>query len=402
MPRNGAGIAIDEGMDPDAIILTPMSGAKFLPFLLLSLTSTLLPSPSGWDALAADNLTVAAVGDVMMGSAWPDEILPPRDGEGIFDGVREAFRGADIVFGNLEGPLLDAGEGIKCRKKRRGPGKSLCYEFRTPVRYVRHLDSAGFNVVNIANNHSFDFGAEGAESTVAALEAAGIQPAGGDNVAAFWIRGKTVAVIGFSYSPPSPHSHPLQDIPAAMAFVGGLKEDFDLVIVSFHGGAEGKDAMHVADADEFFAGVNRGNVVRFARAVIDSGADLVIGHGPHVPRAMEVYKGKLVAYSLGNFLTYGRFNLQGASGAGLVLKVAIDMETGNFTGGEIVPVRLLEWGIPFLDPEKMSLSIVRELTAVLPGPPGQVPGLVIGEDGVLTSAAPRETCPAEGPAPEEN
>jgi hypothetical protein len=78
------------------------------------------------------------------------------------------------------------------------------------------------------------------------------------------------------------------------------------------------------------------------------------------------------------------------------------METGNFTGGEIVPVRLLEWGIPFLDPEKMSLSIVRELTAVLPGPPGQVPGLVIGEDGVLTSAAPRETCPAEGPAPEEN
>jgi poly-gamma-glutamate capsule biosynthesis protein CapA/YwtB (metallophosphatase superfamily) len=378
-----------------------MSGTKLLPFLLLSLSSLLLPPPSGWDALAADTLAVAAVGDVMMGSAWPDEILPPRDGEGIFDDVREAFRGADIVFGNLEGPLLDEGEGIKCGKKRRSK-KSLCYEFRTPVRYVRHLDSAGFNVMNIANNHSFDFGALGAENTVAALEAAGIQPAGGDNVAAFWIRGKTVAVVGFSYSPPSPHSHPLQDIPGAMEFVEGLKEDFDLVVVSVHGGAEGKDAMYVADADEIFAGENRGNVVRFARSVIDAGADLVIGHGPHVPRAMEVYKGKLIAYSLGNFLTYGRFNLQGASGVSFVLKAEIDMETGNFARGEIVPVRLLEWGIPFLDPEKMSLSIVRELTAALPRPPGQVPGLVIGEGGVLTPAAPRETCPAEGPAPEEN
>src|SRR5512134_621157 len=340
-------------------------------FLLVALVTCL-------NALAAERLTVAAVGDIMMGTTWPEEDLPPRDGEGIFDNVLESFHGADIVFGNLEGPLADGGEGVKCPKKRRH-GKSLCFEFRMPTRFARHLESAGFNVMNVANNHTFDFGPEGVESTIGTLENVGIQAVGGDNVAAFFVRGKTVAVVGFSYSPPSPHSYPLQDLQAASEIIEGLKEDFDLVIVSFHGGAEGKDALRVMDADEIFAGENRGNVVRFARTVIDAGADLVIGHGPHVPRAMGVYKGKLIAYSLGNFLTYGRFNLQGPSGTSFVLKASIDMETGNFTGGEIVPVELLDRGIPFLDPEKKSVTTIRELTAERDGT-----GLVIGEDGVLT------------------
>jgi len=357
----------------------------FIALLLLSVLLSTLPPREA--ALAADPLTVVAVGDIMMGTDWPEDLLPPRDGAGIFDNVLESLRGADIVFGNLEGPLVDGGEGVKCDRKRRAKeGKTLCFEFRTPTRYVGHLASAGFQAMNVANNHTFDFGLEGVESTIAALEEAGIQAAGGDNVAAFCIRGKTVAVVGFSYSPPSPHSHPLQDLPSAMEIVGGLKEDFDLVIVSFHGGAEGKDALRVPDADEFLAGVNRGNVVRFARTVIDAGADLVIGHGPHVPRAMEVYQGKLIAYSLGNFLTYGRFNIQGPSGVSYVLRAEIDLETGNFSSGAIVPMELRDGGIPFLDPEKKAVKIIRELTAER-----QVePGLVIGEDGVLTPVAPPE------------
>ena len=355
---------------------------KVFPSIFLLLALVACP-----DVRAAEPLTVAAVGDIMMGTTWPEEDLPPRDGEGIFDNVLESFQGADIVFGNLEGALADGGEGVKCTRKRR-PGKSLCFEFRMPTRYVRHLESAGFNVMNVANNHTFDFGPEGVESTIGALDNVGIQPIGGDNVAAYCIRGKTVAIVGFSYSPPSPHSYPLQNLSDAMEIVGGLKEENDLVLVSFHGGAEGKDALQVTDVDEIFAGANRGNVFRFARAVIDAGADLVIGHGPHVPRAMEVYKGKLIAYSLGNFLTYGRFNIQGPSGTSLVLKVSIDMETGNFEGGRIVPVELLDRGIPFLDPEKKSVTMIRELTASLP-----MPGLVIGEDGVLIPVPP----PVEDP-----
>jgi hypothetical protein len=347
---------------------------------LFFLSSILFLSPVFCHGAGAEGtLTVAAVGDVMMGTAWPEEILPSQDGEGIFDNVSESFNGADIVFGNLEGPLLDDGEGIKCVKKRRA-GKSLCFEFRTPARYARHLESAGFNVMSIANNHALDFGLEGVESTVDTLGEAGIQAAGGDSVATFDICGKSVALAGFSYSLPSPYSHPLQDVPAAMETVARLKQENDLVIVSFHGGAEGKDALQVVDADEIFAGENRGNVVLFARAVIDAGADMVIGHGPHVPRALEVYKGKLIAYSLGNFLTYGRFNIQGASGAGLVLKASIDLETGNFAGGTIVPVELLNRGIPFIDPERKSVRLIRQLTSEWQA----TSGLVIGEDGSLT------------------
>src|SRR5512134_674336 len=359
-----------------------MARRNSLPSLSLLLSLILCPATG-----AADSLAVAAVGDIMMGTAWPEEILPPLDGEGIFDNVAECLRGADIVFGNLEGPLLDGGEGIKCGKNR--SSKALCFEFRTPTRYVRHLAAAGFTAMNIANNHAFDFGLEGVENTIDTLCEAGIQPVGGESVASFCIRGKRVAVAGFSYSPPSLYTYPLLDLEEAMAIVGGLKRDYDLVIVSFHGGAEGKDALRVSDANEFFAGEHRGNVMRFARRVIDNGADLVIGHGPHVPRGMEVYKGKLIAYSLGNFLTYGRFNIQGTSGTSLVLKASIDMGTGDFTGGTIVPVQLLERGIPFLDPDKKAIALIRELSAELQ----PESGLLIGEDGALAPVSLPEPSP---------
>lgn len=325
-----------------------------------------------------DTVTVAAVGDIMMGTTWPEEILPPRDGAGIFDNVRDAMEEADIVFGNLEGPLSDNATEGKCAKGRRD--KRLCFEFRTPTRYVQHLKEAGFNALNVANNHSWDFGLEGIESTLATLRGQGIQPVGGEQVAVFEVQGRSVAVIGFSYSPPSPYSYSILDIPGAVERIGALKEEHDLVIVSFHGGAEGKDALIVPDDNEFFAGENRGNVVRFARAAVDAGADLVIGHGPHVPRAIEVYEGKLIAYSLGNFLTYGRFNIREESGLSLVLTARIDLDTGDFVGGNIVPMVLQDHGIPSPDPEMRSVWLIRDLSSRF----NSRAGLAIGEDGVLS------------------
>jgi len=320
----------------------------------------------------------------MMGTSWPEEILPPGDGAGIFDNVLTSLRGGDIVFGNLEGVLADGGEGVKCPKKKRPKkGKSFCFEFRTPTRYAALLTSAGFNALNIANNHAWDFGPEGIGSTFETLRAAGIQAVGGDCVATFGIRGTSVAVAGFSYSIPSPYSLSLLDIEAAMERVSELKYDHDLVIVSFHGGAEGKDALRIPEGDEIFAGENRGNVVEFARAAIDTGADLVLGHGPHVPRAMEVYKGKLIVYSLGNFLTYGRFNLEGPSGTSFVLRARLDLQTGDFIGGAIEPVVLLDGGIPSPDPGKISVALIRELTAER-----NLPGLDISEDGTLMPVPP--------------
>jgi hypothetical protein len=120
--------------------------------------------------------------------------------------------------------------------------------------------------------------------------------------------------------------------------VAGLKKQADIVIVSFHGGAEGTRFEHVTRKTEVFRGENRGNVYAFAHGVIDAGADVVLGHGPHVTRAVEVYKKKFIAYSLGNFCTYGRFNLTGANGYAPLLRLKIN-RAGNFLAAHVISVK---------------------------------------------------------------
>src|SRR4029079_4437742 len=85
----------------------------------------------------------------------------------------------------------------------------------------------------------------------------------------------------------------------------------DLVVVTMHAGAEGSDHQHVRPGNECFLGENRGNSVAFAHSVVRAGADLVVGTGPHVLRGMEWYRGRLIAYSLGNFAGYDVFSLGG-------------------------------------------------------------------------------------------
>ena len=343
---------------------------------MLLLALTLLTQPAwGVDddnsAPAEDNVAagpveslpgilVAAVGDIMMGTTFPESILPPEDGATLFRSVAPLLAGHDVVFGNLEGPLTDALLSPKCPKPRRD-GRP-CFAFRTPPRYVRHLSEAGFTAVNVANNHSLDFGMEGLDNTFAALDNAGIRPVGGERVAVFTVSGKRVAVAGFSYSLRTRYVHPLLDVDAAREIVAGLKNEYDLVVVSFHGGAEGARAMRVTDSEEEFMGENRGNVVRFARAAVDAGADLVLGHGPHVPRAIEVYRGKLIAYSLGNFAVYSMFNIKGPSGLGYALQVELDPETGNVVRFRTPSVTLRHPGIPHPDPSGKAEALLRTLS----------------------------------------
>src|SRR5512143_217958 len=229
-------------------------------FLALILLMAFLP---GLPARAEDNaatgpvellpaIRVAAVGDIMMGTTFPESILPPEDGATLFRSVAPLLAGHDIVFGNLEGPLTDAPLSPKCPKPlRRG---RPCFAFRTPPRYAAHLAEAGFTAVSVANNHALDFGMEGLDNTLEILDAAGIEPVGGERVAAFTISGRSVAVAGFSYSLRTRYVHPLQDIEAARRIVAELKGEYDLVVVSFHGGAEGAQALRVPDAEEEFMG----------------------------------------------------------------------------------------------------------------------------------------------------
>jgi poly-gamma-glutamate capsule biosynthesis protein CapA/YwtB (metallophosphatase superfamily) len=310
------------------------------------------------DTGPGNSLTIVAVGDIMMGTIYPVDILPPEDGKGIFQSVEGELRSGDIVFGNLEGALCDEGKSMKCKV----PLSGNCFEFVMPTRYVNHLKGAGFSVLNIANNHILDFGLDGAERTRATLRDAGLQVTGGETVAFFNKKGKSIAIPGFSYKA-SPYAYSILDIAEAREVVARLKKTHDIVVVSFHGGAEGKHALHIPKGDETFLNENRGNVVKFAHAVIDAGADMVIGHGPHVLRAMEVYKGKLVVYSLGNFLTYALFNLKGPNCLSVILKARIDATTGDFIDGRLVPVRLANGGIPEPDLSGESIKLIKELTA---------------------------------------
>jgi hypothetical protein len=344
---------------------------SFFPFITLLLSLVALPVQA--QEQHGQTLTITAVGDIMMGTTYPEPLLPPHDGKGIFDAVKGSFQGADILFGNLEGPMLDEGESTKCKK----PGKT-CYAFKTPVRYAAHLKDAGFTTLNIANNHASDFGREGIESTITTLGTATIQPVGGKAVAAYTIKGRRIAVVGFFYFE-GPFAYAMQNRSEAAKIVGALKETNDLVIVSFHGGAEGSTAQHVTGETEEFLGEDRGNVAAFSHAVIDAGADLVLGHGPHVLRALEVYRGKLIAYSLGNFLAYERFNLDGPNGVSVVLTAHLDATTGDFLDGQLMPVKLGTQGIPVPDSRRKAITLIRDLTKQ----DIENPGLVIADDGAL-------------------
>jgi len=306
---------------------------------------------------AGDVLSVVAVGDIMMGSLGQKGRLPPDDGQYIFNDMVPNLRDGDLTFGNLEGPLYDAEEPGKCLDTK----NPWCFEFKMPVRYGLLLKQAGFTVLNIANNHTLDFGMEGIRSTLETLDSLGIKPLGGQAVAELTIKGKKIALIGFSYRS-SLYSWSLLEIDKAKELVGKIKETHDLVIVSFHGGAEGKTALQVVNEKEIFLGEDRGNVMLFSRSVIDAGADLVLGHGPHVLRAVEIYKGKLIAYSLGNFLTYGLFNLKGPNGIGGILKVNLDLKNGQFLEGRLIPIKLINGGIPVPDSQREGIQLLKELT----------------------------------------
>jgi hypothetical protein len=258
------------------------------------------------------------------------------------------------VFGNLEGPLVDGGKTKKCGRKI-----GTCYAFRVPTRYGIYLKSAGFTVMGLANNHALDFGLAGRASSRAVLDSLGMLHSGeiGD-VARLTVKGERVALISFATYP---GTYNLLELDDAIATVRQLKTEADIVIVSFHGGAEGMTHQHVLLGDETFLGEDRGDLRRFAHAMIDVGAQLVLGSGPHVVRGMEVYCGKLIAYSLGNFATYGSFNLKGENGVSLILEVNLGAD-GSFQGGAVYPIKQEKPGGPQLDASMSILPILRDLS----------------------------------------
>ena len=165
-------------------------------------------------------------------------------------------------------------------------------------------------------------------------------------------------MVGFA---PYPWAQRLTNIPAARRLVRKAAANADIVIVTMHAGAEGTDHTHVRPGTEMFLGENRGNVVAFSHAVVEAGADLVVGHGPHVLRGMEWYRGHLIAYSLGNFAGYKVFALGGPLSVSGILRVTLRGD-GAFDSATLVPTRLVGKGVPAIDPTESAHGIVRTLS----------------------------------------
>lgn len=283
--------------------------------------------------VSSDTLSITAVGDIMLGSAYPTKAnLPKDDGKHSFKEVLTYLKG-DVVFGNLEGCLLNSGKSTKCKDTL---GNS-CFAFRMPEKYAGIVKEAGFNLLSLANNHIGDFGSTGRNKTVQILDSLQINYAG-LLTHPFSVFEKDSVKYGFCAFSPNENTLSINDIDSAAALVTKLKNQVDIVIVSFHGGGEGSRFEHVTKSDEIFYGENRGNVYLFAHKMIDAGADVILGHGPHVTRAVEVYKNKFIAYSLGNFCTYGMFNLKGPNGFAPLLQLKIN-KAGDFLYADVISVK---------------------------------------------------------------
>ncbi|MDR1871173.1 MAG: CapA family protein [Deltaproteobacteria bacterium] len=299
-------------------------------------------------------ITVSAVGDIMLGT---ENLLPPDGGVSALKDPTPYLLGRDIVFGNLEGPLTDRG----APTKDTSTGRSYC--FRTPPSYGRFLKEAGFNILSLANNHSNDYGPLGREQTVEVLEELGIKNVGAPGQLTTLDLGEGLKAVFLALAP-NQGCQNINDIPGAVALVKkALAADPKaLVIVSFHGGAEGSGALKLPMGPETYLGENRGDLRRLATALIDNGASLIIGHGPHVPRGLEVYKDRLIIYSLGNFATAAGINVNGVTGLAPLAQVNLAPD-GRLIDYKIISFRQVKNRGPKLDPTNEAARVMENLSA---------------------------------------
>jgi len=332
--------------------------------LLLRLAAYRELPPAAWPS----TVRICAGGDVMLGSnldtTWAravrspgaSELLPSPDT--LLAPLRPLVADADVVLVNVEG-AIGAGEASrKCR-----PGATRCYAFRqnpdvAPAlrRFALHAQVAG----NVANNHAMDAGAGGFAETVGYLRDAGVHVVGGDTLPALvpLPDGDTLALLGFSVFSAGPDA---RDLASLSRHVRRAADRYPRVVVSLHVGAEGVAAQRTPDAVERFAGEDRGNPVRIAHTAVDAGADLVIGHGPHVLRAVELRDDALVSYSLGNLLTYGPFSRVPPLDRGAILCAELDPR-GRVVFADLRATHQLRPGRAFPDPDQTAHRLVDSLS----------------------------------------
>ncbi len=385
-------------------------------FILLARPAAAQDSTSRHDSLAAHQDSVAAppikpprtgvrftfVGDVNLGTRTLTHGLPADSGRAFFSGVDSLLKG-DLVIGNFEGVLADTGVSEKCGKgfridtvsnqfappdtapppapKPPAPKpkpkpahgkpkpKRMCFAFATPTWMAPRLVEAGFTHLNLANNHSNDMGAAARAASDSILRSLGLKTYGplGSIVIDSIVRGDSLTVVGVIGFTTYPFAYDLLDIPRSQAVVDSIRRMVDLLVVTFHGGAEGDKAQHVKPGPDSLAREPRGDLRQWSHAVVDAGADLVVGHGPHVLRAMEFYNGKLIAYSLGNFATFRGFNVEGP--AGLTTALAVEFAADGTMLSATAPPLMQRFGKgPSPDSLQRATKVLERLSKIDFGP----------------------------------
>lgn len=307
---------------------------------------------------ATDTLTIIGVGDIMLGTLVPSRNYLPKNNDcsPLLEPTTAILKNADVSFCNLEGVFTDTSKGAKnC-----GNSKN-CWTFGMPEKYVHCIKNAGFDLVSIANNHVGDFGQTGRNNTVRLLKENNLTYAGLPSCES-GVFEKNGIKYGFCAFAPNRGTVQLNDYDNMQRIVKKLEESCDVVIVSFHGGAEGSKHQHVTKRGETYLGHYRGNVYEFARKAIDAGADVIFGHGPHVTRAIDVYKDRFIAYSMGNFCTYSRINVTGPNGIAPIIKVLTN-KNGKFLKAQIFSTYQTKYKPPKSDPQKRVLQKIKSLTA---------------------------------------
>lgn len=315
-------------------------------------TTALAAAP---EPVRTDTISISIVGDLMVGSNYPSPSLLPPESEGnILQYAMPLLRQTDLRIGNLESVVSNNAPLYKNCKS------SQCYAFRTPYKYAQWYKDAQFDYLSLANNHSFDFGMPGIEHTLQFLKKNNIRTSGVPQKPydIITVRDTKIGFVSFA-----PHSNCLNmnDEALVQSYVKEVKSLCDILIVFFHGGGEGPDKMHTPKGHQIFLRQDRGDVRKFAHMCIDEGADLVVGSGPHVVRGMDMYKGKLIAYSLGNFATYHQFNLKFPNNVAPLQQIKIT-RGGVLTQNKIFSFLQKGEGIPVEDLEKNAYKLIRSLS----------------------------------------
>lgn len=319
-------------------------------------------------------LRIVLTGDIMPASYGRDAFAKPLwtwNPE-----VEAVFQRADAVFGNLEGVLLDDAE---AEPRPCGDLLEACWRFRMPAAVAQALKNAHVTAVSLANNHIGDYGAVGRTATAVALAAAGVEQTGlsGAPPAIIAAAGKR---IGFAAFAPNLGVNDLRDIEALRRTVQALAAATDIVVVSFHAGAEG--SARTPEGIEYYVGDNRGDVRSAAHAAVEAGASLVFAHGPHVPRAVEIVRDRLILYSLGNFWVGRGVSILGPAGLAPLVEVDLNSD-GSLSCAAVRDLKAVAGRPPEPDPDHRASGMIRVLTeADFPSSKGR-----IWFDGTISATA---------------